>query len=75
MANSSNYYTIRKVINKYKSDVSYFKKEDGQKHISNEDVFKININFNTYRLKDIIIKQNLIPYACAKYGLIDTWCN
>lgn len=75
MANSRNYSTIRKVINKHNLDTSHFKKPGGLKPISNEDVFKNGSTFNTYRLKERIIKQNLIPYVCAKCGLGGVWCD
>jgi len=43
--------------------------------LENEKVFVENSNYSRMHLKKRIIKQNLIPHACQKCGLKDTWQN
>jgi 5-methylcytosine-specific restriction endonuclease McrA len=40
---------------------------------SNEDVFVENSTYARHRLKDRIIKEEMIPYVCDDCGLTDEW--
>ena len=74
-AHGGNYVTIKKRIKELNVDTSHFKSNSGKlKRFSNEEIFVKNSPYQGH-VRIRIIRDNLIPYECAKCGNKGEWNN